>query len=104
MKEINVRKVMYEQGKKLGRKPNTSEMINLKVSRDVILIEAKGVKQYVPSMVAFTKMLQDYEVLKNEHRTAIKELKTLREAVTTIIRSVNDIDDELQKKVDKLDY
>lgn len=104
MKEIDVRKVMYGQTKKIGKKPNTNEVTNLKASRDVILIESGGVKQFVPSMLAFKKLLEDYDVLKNEHHRAIKELKTLREAMTVMIRSVNDIDEELKKKVDKLDY
>lgn len=103
MKELtakDIKRIMY--GEKI--KPTNSkktEDTKLTVSRDIILIESNGQKQSVPSMIAFTKLLHDYETLRNSHNKAAKELNVLRESIKILITTVNQMDDELKKKIDR---
>jgi len=100
MKEIKAK--IY--GQKLeSTKTKKNEDTKVTVSKDVVLIESRGQKQAVPSMIAFTKLLHEYDSLRNKHNKAAKEINVLRESVKTLIKTINQMDEELKNKIDKLD-
>lgn len=98
MKEIEAK--MYRQ-KALAAKLEKIEDTKVTVSRDVVLIETRGQRQAVPSMIAFTKLLHEYENLRNRHNKSAKEINVLRESVKALIKTINQMDEELKKKIDR---
>lgn len=103
MKELtakDIKKIMYGEEIK-PTKLEKADDTKLTVSRDMVLIESNGQKQSVPSMIAFTKLLRNYEILRSNYNKAAKELNVLRESVKILITTVNQMDDELKKKIDR---
>lgn len=100
MKELKAK--MY--GQKI--KPNITEKTEdskITVSKDIVLIESRGQKQAVPSMIAFTKLRDNYVNLKSVHNKTAKELNVLRESVKVMITAINEMNEELKNKIDKPD-
>ena len=104
MREIKAKDIsrMYGQKIKNTMSKKTDET-KLTVTKDMVLIETKGQKQAVPSMIAFTKLIHEYEALRGNHNKAVKELGVLRESVKILITTVNQMNEELKNKIDKLD-
>lgn len=101
MKEIDVKK-MYGYNQQ-AKKEKQHEEREIQLSKDIVLIETKGKKTAVPSMEAFARLANEYDILKKNHVQTAKELNVLRESVKLMVRAINTMDDELKKKIDKLD-
>jgi len=104
MKELKIKEVrrkMYSeyQDKKKEDKL-TAEGTIVRSTQDTVLIESQGQKQFVPNMAVFTKLTNEHEKLKSDHNKAVKEINVLNEAVKNLIRAVNEMDDELKRKID----
>ncbi len=97
-----IKKIMYSQ--KLNEREEVSEDTKLTVSKDFVLIESKGQKQTVPSMTAFTKLLNEHDNLRGNHNKAVKEINVLRESIKILIRTINEMDEEIKNKIDKIDH
>ena len=102
MKELDmkeVRKKMYDAYKE-KKKESTDESTIVRSAQDTVLIESRGQRQYIPTMSAFSKLTTEHETLKANHNRAVKELNVLKESIKSLIRAVNDMDDELKRKID----
>jgi len=104
MKELKIKEVrrkMYnEYNDKKKEDQETKESMIIRSTQDTVLIESHGQRQFVPNMSAFSKLTNDHETLKSNHNKAMKELNILKEAVKNLIRAVNEMDDELKRKID----
>jgi len=103
MKELDmkeIRRKMYNEYKEKKKEEPTEESSIVRSTQDAVLIESHGQRQFLPSMSAFSKLTHDHETLKSNHNKAVKELNVLREAVRNLIRAVNEMDDELKRKID----
>ncbi len=104
MKELKIKEVrrkMYSeyQDKKKEDKL-TEESVIVRSTQDTVLIESQGQRQFVPNMAVFAKLTNEHEKLKSDHNKAVKEINVLSEAVKHLIRAVNEMDDELKRKID----
>lgn len=103
MKKIDGKTIKEMYGQKMKLKKEVSEDIKLTASKDFVLIETKGQKQVVPSMAAFTKLLNEYATLRGNHNKAAKEINVLRDSIKILIRTLNEMNEEIKNKVDKIE-
>ncbi len=104
MKELKIKEVRrkmyseYQDKKKEDKLAEESTIV--RSTQDTVLIESQGQRQFIPNMSAFTKLTNEHEKLKSDHNTAVKKINVLTEAVKNLIRAVNEMDDELKRKID----
>lgn len=104
MKEIDIKEIRsrmyseYKDKKKLDEQLDESSII--RTTRDTVLIESKGQRQYVPTVTAFARLVEEHQTLKTNHNKAVTELNKIRESVKNLIQAVNAMDDELKRKID----
>jgi len=112
MKELTIKdlkRVMYERTKnrkkiydKKNEKIKISDM-NIITSKDEVIVDYDGKKYIVPSIFAFKKLSEEYKLLKNNYTKTAREVNVLRETIKILIRNINELDNELKRKIDKND-
>lgn len=72
-------------------------------SRDSYLIEIRGQKVHVPTMIAHQKLFEEHDRLKKEHVLLKQECTRMFVIIKQLTKSINEMDDEIKQKIDRYD-
>jgi len=102
MKEINISEVRRKMYAEWKEKNDIKEATGIKITaaQDTILLESKNNKDYVPTMSAFNRLSEEHKKLHTNYTKTLAEMKVLRSTIDKLIVAVNEMDDELKRKVD----
>ncbi len=87
--------------KKSGTK--SKDLFSAKSSRDMVVIESNGEQLIVPTNIAFTELLKEHQVVKNDLKKIQGELKMLKDAYNKLAVFSNNLSESVENKIDKPD-
>ena len=98
-------KKMYGSGSDESKKKTKTESksVSAKSSRDMVVIESDGKQHIVPTHIAFTELLREHLIVKNDLRQVLAEIKVLKDSMRKLIMFSNNLSESVENKVDKLE-
>lgn len=98
-------KKMYGSKRRKSTPTKTSESnkISTTTARDAVIIEDHGTKHALPTHAAYTELLKEHNMVKTDLRRVLTEVRILREAVTRLMKTSTQLENDLKNKIDKLD-
>ena len=101
-----IRRIMYGgleddlETDTVSNEQTKENMIEVRASRDSVIVLIEGKKHQIPSWKAFESLQKENNSLRKEQRKLLIEAKQLRLVVGKLTREVNEIGDELKRKMD----